>query len=102
SPLSRKITPRFLEVWMRLRLGVAIFSCCALVGAATFVLAQGQPPAGAPPAQGGGAPAGGAPAGGRPGGGGGGQQPAPTNLKVLPKTWTRQQVGTLMQTFVTS
>src|SRR5437867_3519629 len=82
---------------MRSTLGVALFSCCTIVGAAAFVLAQGQPPAGAPPAQG----QGGAPGGGRPGGGGG-QQPAPTNLKVLPKNWTRQQVGALMNTFVVS
>ena len=84
---------------MRRFLGSVVFASCAIVGAVAFVVAQGQPPAGgAPPAAGqGGAP------GGRPGGGGGGgQQPAPTNLKVLPKAWTRQQVGTLMQTFVAS
>jgi hypothetical protein len=32
----------------------------------------------------------------------GGAQTTMTNLKVLPKTWTRQQVGALMQTFTTS
>ena len=55
--------------------------------------AQGQPPAGTaqgqPPAPGAGGP-------------GRGPAPAPQNLKVLPKTWTRQQVQALMQTFVTS
>ena len=85
---------------MRAFLRSVVFTGCVIVGAVAFVVAQGQPPAGggAPPAAGqGGAP------GGRPGGpGGGGQQPAPTNLKVLPKAWTRQQVGTLMQTFVAS
>ena len=54
--------------------------------------AQGQPPAGAAQGQ---PPAPGA-------GPGRGPAPAPQNLKVLPKTWTRQQVQALMQTFVTS
>src|SRR3954464_10438732 len=54
---------------------------------------QGQAPAGAaqgqPPAPGAGGP-------------GRGPAPAPQNLKVLPKTWTRQQVQAVMQTFVES
>ena len=37
-----------------------------------------------------------------PGGRGGFQQPPPKNLKVLPKTWTGQQVRALMQTFAES
>src|SRR5436190_20030494 len=45
--------------------------------------APGQAPAGAPPGQ------------------GRGQQP-PKNLKVLPKTWTGQQVRAVMQTFAES
>lgn len=58
----------------------------ALCGAALFAsatLVAQQPPAGAPGGQ-----------GARAGG-----PAAPTNLKVLPKTWTRQQVGQLMNTF---
>lgn len=78
---------------MRAVLGSLVFSCCVLVGAAAFVLAQGQPPAGGPPpAQG----QGGAPGAGRA------APPPPQNLKVLPKNWTRQQVQALMQTFVVS
>ena len=38
------------------------------------------------------------PAGGRQGGG----NQTPMDLKVLPKTWSRQQVGALMQTFTKS
>lgn len=63
----------------------------ALCGAALFAsatLVAQQPPAGAPA----GGPGG---QGGRAGGG----PAAPTNLKVLPKTWTRQQVGQVMNTF---
>jgi len=33
---------------------------------------------------------------------GGGAPQAPMKLEVLPKTWSRQQVGALMQTFTTS
>jgi hypothetical protein len=58
--------------------------CGAALFASATLVAQ-QPPAGAPAA---GAP----PAGGR------GPQ-APMQLKVLPNTWTRQQVGQLMNTF---
>jgi hypothetical protein len=78
---------------MRAIVGSLVFSCCVMVGAAAFVLAQGQPPAGGPPpAQG----QGGAPGGGR-------AAPAPPqNLKVLPKNWTRMQVQALMNTFVVS
>lgn len=36
---------------------------------------------------------------GPPGGARGGAAAAPTNLKVLPKTWSRQQVAQLMSTF---
>ena len=36
---------------------------------------------------------------GRGGGGGRGPQPPPTNLQVLPKDWTRQQVVQVMQSF---
>ena len=83
---------------MRAPARLVIFTCAVTVGAVGFLAAQGQAPAA--PAQG----QGGAPGGGRPGGpgGGGGQQAAPTNLKVLPKAWTRQQVGALMNTFVVS
>lgn len=81
---------------MRSTSRLVVFSCALAVGAAGYLAAQGQAPAA--PAQG----QGGAPGGGRPGGPGGGQQPAPTNLKVLPKNWTGQQVRALMQTFVVS
>ena len=87
---------------MRAFLGSVVFTCCVIVGAVAFVVAQGQPPAGgAPPAQGQGGAPGVRPGG--PGGPGGGQPPPPPqNLKVLPKNWTRQQVQALMQTFVVS
>ncbi len=39
---------------------------------------------------------------GPPAGAGGGAPQAPMKLEVLPKTWSRQQVGALMQTFNTS
>ena len=70
---------------------VLIFSSCVFAGAVALA-AQTPPqaPAGAPAAPGGQAPA------GRAGGRG------PTNLKVLPSTWTNQQVNALMQTFVKS
>src|SRR3954467_2196753 len=78
---------------MRSFLGVTVFSCCVLVGTVAFVAAQGQGPAAPPaPAQG----QGGAPGAGRA------APPPPQNLKVLPKTWTRQQVQAVMQTFVES
>jgi hypothetical protein len=65
-----------------------VFLACALFGAVTMVSAQ-TPPAAAPQA---GAPA-------APGRG----AAAPLqNIKVLPKTWTRQQVGALMQSFTKS
>ena len=35
---------------------------------------------------------------GPPAGAGGGAPQAPMKLEVLPKTWSRQQVGALMQT----
>ncbi len=76
---------------MRSFVGTAIVSSCVVVGAAAFLLAQGQPPA-APPEQ----AQGGAQGGGRA------APPAPQNLKVLPKDWSRQQVQSLMQTFVVS
>ena len=65
-------------------------SVCVVTGAlvaSPALIAQG-PPAGAPT----GAPA---PGGQAPGRG-------PANLKVLPKTWTRQQVGAVMTTFTES
>ena len=66
---------------MRKFLGVCVVTGALVASPALF--AQGPPP---------GAPA--------PGGQAGGRGPAgPTNLKVLPKTWTRQQVGALMTTF---
>jgi hypothetical protein len=75
---------------MRSFVGLGVVTACVVVGAAGYLAAQGQAPAApAAPAQGG-AP------GGAPGG-----QPL-QNIKVLPKTWTRQQVQALMQTFVTS
>jgi hypothetical protein len=76
---------------MRSLVGTAIVSSCLVVGAAAFLLAQGQAQE-VPPAQG----QGGAPGGGRA------AAPPPQNLKVLPKDWTRQQVQALMQTFVVS
>jgi hypothetical protein len=67
--------------------GIAVLSCAVLAGAVVLA-AQTPPPAGqTPPAAPGAQRAAGAP------------QPAPVNLKVLPKTWTRQQVTTLMRTF---
>lgn len=71
---------KFTGVWV-------VVGALAVGGAALF--AQGPPPGGA--------------AGG-PGGrqGGGPAAAAPTNLKVLPKTWSRQQVGAVMQTFTES
>lgn len=66
-------------------------SVCVVTGAliaSPALFAQGPPP---------GAPA------GAPGGQGAGRGPAtPMQLKVLPKTWTRQQVGALMATFAES
>jgi mono/diheme cytochrome c family protein len=64
-------------------------SICYGILALGITLAGGQPPTGQEP----GAPA---PGPGR------GQQAAPKNLKVLPKTWTGQQVRALMQTFAES
>jgi Photosynthetic reaction centre cytochrome C subunit len=67
-----------------------LLSASVVVGAvalaSAIVVAQGPPPG--PPA---------------PGRQGGGRGPAgPTNLKVLPKTWTRQQVSAVMSTFAES
>lgn len=64
------------------------------------VAAAVQAPAGGAPGQRGG----GAPGGGAPGAGGGGQRGGanaapPTNLQVLPKDMTRQQVVAVMQQF---
>jgi hypothetical protein len=75
---------------MRSFVGTALFSTCLVVGAAAFLAAQEPAPAAA--AQG----------GGQARGGGRAAPPPPENLKVLPKTWTRQQVQALMQTFVVS
>src|SRR5262245_27601196 len=60
-----------------------------------------SPQAGAGQGAGAGRGAGGQDAGRGGGGGGGarGPQPPPTNLQVLPKDWTRQQVVQVMQTF---
>jgi hypothetical protein len=74
-----------------MRSGVLALFTSVMVAVAMSPVTHGQtPPAqGQPPAAGAGGP-------------GRGPAPAPQNLKVLPKTWTRQQVQTLMQTFVTS
>ena len=79
---------------MRSKVGLVISLSCMVLALAVRPGAQGQQ---APPA--------GAPAQGQPPGGPGGQRGAPqplVNIKVLPKTLTRQQVQALMQTFVTS
>lgn len=62
----------------------ALYSLCGAVLLSSAALMAQQPPAGAP---------------GQAGRAGGAAPPAPTNLKVLPKTWTRPQVQQLMQTF---
>lgn len=67
------------------KLTVINFVLGAVLVASASLVAQ-QPPAGAPGGRQGGAP-------------GGGQQAAPTNLKVLPKSWSGQQVRQVMQTF---
>ena len=64
---------------------VGIVSICSGILALSVSLAVAQPPA----VQ-------------EPGGPGRGAQPGPKNLKVLPKTWTGQQVRALMQTFAES
>jgi hypothetical protein len=70
---------------------VSVVSMSVAVLGLTAALASAQPPGGAPPG------------GGPPGAGPGGFQPqAPKNLKVLPKTWTGQQVRAVMQTFTES
>lgn len=72
---------------MRSMSGKLVFASCLVVGAATFVTAQGPPPGQGP----------------GPGTGPGGGAPPPMqNIKVLPKEWTRPQVQQLMQTFVES
>jgi hypothetical protein len=73
---------------MRTPVSVFVLSACVLAGAVTMSAQQQPAP---PPGQGGGARAGG------PGG-----PQAPMDLKVLPNTWSRQQVGALMQTFTKS
>jgi hypothetical protein len=70
-----------------MKLTVLYSLCGALLLTSATLVAQ-QPPAGAPGQ--------GAPGGARAGGA---AAPAPTNLKVLPKTWSRAQVQQLMQTF---
>ena len=65
-----------------------VFLFCVMVGVAAFAAGDDQ---GAPPAGGAGQ-----------GAGGRGGAAAPTNLKVLPKEWTRQQVQAVMNTFVES
>ena len=84
---------------MRLSTRLIVLLSCLVVAVAFFpvALVQGQAPA-AP--QGQGQPPPGPPGG--PGGPGRGAAPALQNIKVLPKTWTRQQVQALMQTFVVS
>src|SRR5688572_18683034 len=77
---------------MRSSLRFVVLSSCVLT-AAVAVSAQ-APPAGQAPA----APAAGAP----PQGGRGGAQAPMQNIKVLPKNWSRQQVGAVMQTFTES
>jgi hypothetical protein len=76
---------------MRSFLGVTLFAGCVVVGTVAFVAAQDQAP---PPGAAG--QAGGAQGGGRA------APPPPQNLKVLPKSWTRQQVQAVMNTFVES
>jgi len=66
-----------------------IFSSCVLVGAVALSAQAPQAPAGAPSGGAGGGRQGGAPA-------------APKNIKVLPKTWTSQQIGQVMNTFAES
>jgi len=67
--------------------GKVVFAACLAMGSVAFLSAQA--PAGAPQ--------------GAPGAGPGRGAAAPLqNIKVLPKTWTRQQVGALMQTFTKS
>jgi len=67
---------------------LVIALACGVLGAVA-VRATPQPPDQTPgqPQQGGPPPA------------GRGQAPAPTNLQVLPKEWTTQQVTTMMRTF---
>src|SRR4029078_11831254 len=78
-----------LEERMRVLARSVLVAGC-LIGLMAMPRAQGQaqqPPPGAPPgAQ----------------GGKGGTPPPPENIKVLPKTWTRQQVQAVMQTFTAS
>jgi hypothetical protein len=75
---------------MRKTAGIFVVSCCVLAGTVAMTGQAQGPAAGAPQGQG---------PGGAPGGGG---ARGPQNLKVLPSTWTNQQVGALMQTFVQS
>jgi hypothetical protein len=70
---------------MRSSIRFAVLSGFCALSAAVGLTAQ-APPAGAPQAA---APAAPAQGGGR----------GPQNIKVLPKTWTSQQIGQVMQTF---
>lgn len=69
---------------MRALISLCVVSSCVLAATVATPFAQGPQGPGAPGAPG--AARGGAPAG-------------PSNLKVLPKTWSRQQVSALMSTF---
>jgi len=63
---------------MRSSIGLTVLVCAVLVGVAVRTTTLAQTP---PPQQ------------------GRGQAPAPTNLQVLPKTMTQQEVVTVMRTF---
>src|SRR5690242_10819050 len=74
-----------------MRSSIRLFVLAGCVLAAAVGMSAQAPPAGQAPAA---PPQGGARPGGAPA--------APMQLKVLPKTWTRQQVGGVMQSFVKS
>src|SRR5215468_5008897 len=81
--------------------GFVIVLVCIALTLPVMAAAQG-PPAGGQRGGGGDGARGGGGDGARGGGGGGGQRapaPPPTNLQVLPKDWTRQQVVQVMQQF---
>ena len=69
------------------------------VGVVILVIVMILPLLAQAPQQGGGQGAGAEKGRGDGGGGARGQQPPPTNLQVLPKDWTRQQVVMVMQGF---
>ncbi len=70
-----------------MRKPISLCLAMGIVAIAAATLVAQTPPAGAP----------------APGGQGAGRGPAgPTNLKVLPKTWSGRQVGALMSTFTES